>query len=411
MKMIQNDYNKNYPLNESARYMKLVIFLLSFFALFIISGCSTVDIKSTDIIDVTQVHDDIPEAELLDVGIRIFDPGLDNIDQLEDDELVFPEIRIAETSYFPYLLMEALQSSSAWGAVRVVPAKHDSVDVLVKGHIVRSDGEHMVVNIKVSDSSGRQWFSQSYSHKTSRYAYDQKGLYKNDPFQNIYHLIANDLIKYRQQLSSEQLISLRAISELKFARSFAPQVFSAHLNQDETGIYQINRLPAENDPMLEKVRTIRDRDYLFIDTLQAYYGNYAKEMKSPYLQWRRESYNEVLAMRNMTKRARNQKMAGAAALIAGILGAGNANGSVRAASVIAVSGGAYVIKAGFDRESEAQIHLDALQELGDSLEASIESHIIELEDRTVTLTGTVENQYQQWRDILKEIYQVNTGTE
>jgi hypothetical protein len=374
-----------------------------------VAGCSSVDVKKTEIVSVTQAENEIPEAELLDVGISIFDPGLENIDQLDEDELVFPEIRIAETSYFPYLLMEALQSSAAWGAVRVVPLGHDSVDVVIKGNIVRSDGEHMIVNINVIDSSGRQWFSKSYSHKASRYAYDKKIQHRSDPFQNIYHLIANDLNQYRQKLTPEQLITLRSISELRFAKSFAPQIFSAHLNQDKSGHFQVNRLPAENDPMLARIRQIRDRNHIFIDTLQAYYDNYAKEMKSPYLQWRRESYNEVLAMRNMKQRATNQKLAGAVAIIAGILGAGNADASVRAASIVAVTGGGYVLKAGFERDSEAQIHIDALQELGDSLEASIESHIIELEDRTVTLTGTVENQYQQWRDILQEIYQVDNG--
>jgi hypothetical protein len=111
----------------------------------------------------------------------------------------------------------------------------------------------------------------------------------------------------------------------------------------------------------------------------------------------------------MKSKARNQKLMGAAAILAGILGAGNGDAVVRAASAIGVAGGAYVLKAGYESSADAQIHIDALQELGDSLEASIESHVIELEDRTVTLTGTVENQYQQWREILKELYQLDVG--
>ena len=103
-------------------------------------------------------------------------------------------------------------------------------------------------------------------------------------------------------------------------------------------------------------------------------------------------------------------MIGAAAIVAGIFGAGNSDGSVRAASAIGMTGGVYLLKAGYDREAEAHIHIDALQELGDSLEASIESHVIELEDRTITLTGTVENQYKQWRNILKDIYQLDVSS-
>ncbi|MEJ2419824.1 MAG: hypothetical protein P8Y45_23450 [Exilibacterium sp.] len=55
------------------------------------------------------------------------------------------------------------------------------------------------------------------------------------------------------------------------------------------------------------------------------------------------------------------------------------------------------------------MHVEALQELGDSLEASIEPQVIELEDRTITLSGSVENQYDQWRDILRDIYKLDTG--
>lgn len=372
-------------------------------------GCSSVDVKHTAVVAVTQEDVDIPEQELLDVGILIFTPGLENIDQLDDDELVFPEIRLAEANFFPYLLMESVQSSSAWGAVRVVPAGHNSVEVLVAGHIIKSDGELMVLKIDVVDATGRAWFSKEYSQKASKYSYDKNMSRRNDPFQNIYNRIANDLNNYRNSLSSSQKVAIRQVSEMKFAQLFAPKVFADHVSQAADGRLAVNRLPADNDPMMLRIRQVRERDHIFIDTLQEYYDGYAKEMKDPYIQWRRESYNEVMSLRSMKSKASKQKLMGAAAILAGILGAGNGDSVVRAASAIGVAGGAYVLKAGYESDADAQIHIDALQELGDSLEASIESHIIELEDRTVTLTGTVENQYQQWREILREIYQLDVG--
>jgi len=378
------------------------------FLVFLFSGCSSVDVKSAAVVDVTHEPADIPEHELLDVGIRVFTPGLDNIDQLDEDELVFPEIRIAEANFFPYLLMESVQSSAAWGAVRVVPMSHQAVEVLVTGHIVKSDGELMILNIDVIDATGRHWFNKEYLQKASKYSYDKKAQKHSDPFQNIYNRIANDLNDYRKKLSSGQKITLRQVSEMKFAQSFAPQIFADHISTSDQGLLAVNRLPAENDPMMLRIRQVRERDHIFIDTLQEHYDGYVKEMKEPYIQWRRESYNEVMSLRSMKSKARNQKLMGAAAILAGILGAGNGSASVRAASAIGVAAGAYVLKAGYERDADAQIHIDALQELGDSLEASIESHVIELEDRTVTLTGTVENQYQQWREILKDIYLIDT---
>ena len=44
------------------------------------------------------------------------------------------------------------------------------------------------------------------------------------------------------------------------------------------------------------------------------------------------------------------------------------------------------------------------EELGQSLDAEITPRVIEREDRTVRLTGNVEDQYDQWRELLADIY-------
>ena len=75
----------------------------------------------------------------------------------------------------------------------------------------------------------------------------------------------------------------------------------------------------------------------------------------------------------------------------------------------AIGAGAYVIKSGFDKLAEAKMHLESLQELGESLENEVAPRVIDLEDRTITLTGTVEEQYAQWREILAGIYAAETG--
>lgn len=43
--------------------------------------------------------------------------------------------------------------------------------------------------------------------------------------------------------------------------------------------------------------------------------------------------------------------------------------------------------------------------MGASLESMIAPQVIALEDRTVTLTGTVQTQYGQWREMLHQIYE------
>ena len=373
-----------------------------------LAGCSSHVVRTTAHEPVIQETGEIAEDLLLDVGIMTFDAGLDHAADSED-VVVFPEIRKAESRFIAVHLMETLQTSAAWGAVRVIPNEQSAVDVTVSGVILQSDGESLVVDVTVRDATGRQWFQKEYRELASRYAYDPKRGERIEPFQGLYNKVANDILTYRRTLAEADVRNVRLVSELKFARSFSPDAFGEHLSQDKQGQLTIKRLPSENDPMLNRIRNIRERDYLFVDTLQDYYGTFVKEMEAPYQEWRRLSYREVMAVRDLKKEARNQTIAGVVAILGGIAAAGSDNGSARSAGTIAVAGGGYLIKGGFDKRAEAQIHVEALQELGDSLEADIEPQVIELEDRTITLSGSVENQYNQWRELLRDLYRLDTG--
>ena len=115
--------------------------------------------------------------------------------------------------------METLQTSAAWGAVRVVPLDHDSVDVLVTGEILRSDGELLTLNITVTDATGKHWYTKEYQHKASKYSYNERMQLPKEPFQNVYNKITNDLYLFQKTLQPNQLSKIRQISELKFAKS------------------------------------------------------------------------------------------------------------------------------------------------------------------------------------------------
>ncbi|MDH3637780.1 MAG: hypothetical protein OES09_04875 [Gammaproteobacteria bacterium] len=381
-------------------------------AFLILGGCATQpEIRSTDPTPVIQETAEIPEEYLLDVGVRIFDPGLENVDHSEKDNPVFPEVRKAESLYAAVALSDTLQSSAGWGSVRVIPDDPSPVDVLVDGKLIESNGERYAVEVTVRDVTGETWFTREYEQNASKYAYDRE--YRDaggarDVFQGVYNRIANDMLEYRRSLDESQIKLARTVSELKFAADFAPAVFASHL-VEERGRYQITRLPADGDPMIERIRQIRERDQMFFDTLQSYYGEFIGRMRAPYQDWRSESYHETLALREVRRDARNRTLLGVASVLAGILAAGSDSRVTRQAGNVAILGGAYMVRGGFDKRAESRIHIDTLKELGNSLSAEVAPQVIELEDRTVTLTGTVENQYAQWREILREIYRTETG--
>jgi hypothetical protein len=373
----------------------------------LISGCVNQTIKSTSVPPIQTAVGGVSEEQLLDVAVVVFDPGLDEYDE---DEQVYPEVRKAEARFMPMQLSQAMQESGAWGAVRVVPDDGEVTDLIVRGKILRSDGETLQLKITATDSRGEVWLDKKYTGEASRYAYDATTRTISDPFQAVYNTIANDLLKQQQELSLKQRADIRVVTELRFARSFSPDAFDGYLKQTRSGQYEIQRLPAQNDPMLERVRVIRERDHVYVDTLQAYYSSFDAQMAVPYQEWRKASYEEVLALEQLQAESTRNLILGGLAVIGGIAAATTGDSQTsRVAGQVAVLGGGLLVKSGLDKRNEAQIHVQALEELGASLEAEVTPQVIELEDRTVTLHGNVEEQYAQWRVLLADIYRAEIG--
>ena len=375
-----------------------------------LAGCNTHTVKTTSYISIVQDSQNVPEDLLLDVGVSVFDPGIDEIEK-RDEETTNHEIRVAESRYAPFLLAETLQRSANWGIVRLMPNNESPMDVIINGTILQSDGEAMQIRIAVTDSSGREWYTKVYSELISQFSYEPSQRQQADPFQVIYNKISNDLLEYRKRnLTNQQIVEVRTISELLFARRFSPEVFDSYLTTDRQGNLAITALPAETDPVLQRVRDIRERDFMFIDTVQDYYATYVRQMRLPYDTWRALSYDETIELRELRASANRRFVAGAAAVLGGLAAAtSGGNYATQTGGAIGVGAGAYLIKSGFDKRVEAKLHSDALEELGESLENEVAPRVFSLDDRTITLTGSVEEQYAQWKDVLADIYASEVG--
>jgi hypothetical protein len=373
----------------------------------LLSACVNQTIKSTSVPAVKTPGSAVTEEQLLDVAVVVFDPGLDDYDE---DEQVYPEVRKAEARFMPLQLSQAMQDSGAWGAVRVVPDDAEVNDLMVRGKILHSDGETLELEITATDARGNVWLDREYSGEASQYAYTGATRNANDPFQAVYNTIANDLLQQLEKLSPKERADIRVVTELRFARSFSPDAFDGYLKENRKGQFEIQRLPAEDDPMLARVRQIRERDNVYVDTLQTYYTTFETQMAVPYQDWRKASYDEVQALEQLQAESTRNLILGGLAVIGGIAAATTGDSQTsRVAGQVAVLGGGMLVKSGLDKRNEAQIHVQALEELGASLEAEVTPQVIDLEDRTVTLSGSVDEQYAQWRALLAEIYRAEMG--
>lgn len=371
-----------------------------------LTACVNQTIKSTSVPAVQTPATQVEEGLLLDASIAIFDPGLEEYDE---DAMVYPEVRKAEARYMPRLLSESMQDSGAWGAVRVVPNEKQISDLMIKGKILYSDGEKLALQIIATDSRNTEWLNKKYISHASRYAYTASSRNHHDPFLAVYNTIANDLLKALEELQVRDRENIRLVTELLFAQSFSPDAFRNHLEQNRTGRILVMRLPAEGDPMLERIRSIRDRDHLFVDTMQGHYEGFNDQMLDPYQEWRKLGYEEAVALQELKAESTRRLIAGGLAILAGIAAASSNDGSARSAGNVAILGGGFLLKSGLEKRNEAEIHVEALEELGLSLEAEITPQVIELDDRTVMLSGNVEDQYAQWRELLADIYRAEIG--
>lgn len=391
-----------------ARHHSIVTTAWSLMLVLFLNACASQTVKTTVQTPLQYPAQALVEELLLDVGVMPFDPGIENLSS--KDVTTLPEIRKAESLFLANQIASTVQSSGAWGAVRMIPARTTVIDVYVEGHILSSDGEELELQIRVSDTSGREWFERTYREVASRYAYSQNDNRRGDPFQGLYNRIANDMLQYAARLQPAELTELRTISELRFARDFVPDAYAAHISENRRGVLSIARLPASNDPLMMRIADLRERDYLFVDTLQDHYDTFSHFMDAPYAAWRSASYHEVISARQLRRQAWMQTAGGIAAVVAGIAAQTSDNRAVRTAGVAGIGAGGILVSSGLGKRAEAKMHVEALVELGASLEAELEPQVIKIEDRTITLTGNAEAQYEQWREILREIYLQERGT-
>ena len=373
---------------------------------FFIFSLSVVDAKTIQYekVGLDRAQIELPSEELLDIGILLFDPNIPE----EEDDFIFPEIRKAEARYMPFHLKKTLQDTGFWGGVWVLPEISEAIDLIVTGRIEVSDGLDISIRIGGWDITGKEWVNKVYSSTIAQSSYSKRRDLTQDPYQNVYNKIANDLVKIKQQFETEELERISEIGDIRFAAELIPNVYNEYLVKDKKNIYQAQRLPDDDDAIMQRVYNIQEREFLLLDTLNEYYAQLYENISQPYEDWRKLSREDMITYQELKKSARTRQLLGAAAL----LGAIASDGDSRASSTMrqmAIYGGMEAMRSGFGKASEAKIYKESMKELGTAFDSQAEPLIIELEGQTIRLTGNAQEKFLEWRKLLKQIYIDETG--
>jgi hypothetical protein len=329
------------------------------------------------------------EARALDIGVQVFTSQAGDDAVARTGAEIFSQIRKTETQYLPVALRSTLVESKQWGIVRVLPEADPSMDLYLEGRILASDGVNLTLHIRATDSTGRLWLDKVYTdvarvadYPDAAPALLDRGLtFGEDPFQDIYSAISNDLLAFQQSLTQEGLERIQNVSQLRYASDLSPEAFSRYLQEDEQGLLMVNRLPARNDPLLGNVADIQARNDVFIDTIDEYYEALYQDVKPIYDIWRQYSFEQVNAERDSIERARS----------------GNAN-----------TGSFEAISQNYNRYKWSKIFEQEFVALASGFVSETAPAVLELSRNVNGLTGPVEEQYAQWRVLLRGLFEIET---
>lgn len=322
------------------------------------------------------------EDSLLDVGLVIFDPGIPADAATHSKLGIFPEIRKSEAKFMPVVLRQVLLETGAWGVVRVLPEPLESSELLLTGTILHSDGLRLAVQIRVQDATGRFWLDKVYLDETVEADY-QVAVGK-DPYLDLYRQIANDMLGVQQQLDNRQLRAVRQVGNLRYAAALAPEVFADYLSQTAEGLYTLLRLPAEGDPMMLRVDRVRNQEYLFIDTVDEQYATLYEEMVPTYNLWRQYGREQAIYRKEYQQRVADRDSRGR-------------RGSFAAMEQV------------YNAYKWSKIHEQDLEELALGFNNEVAPTSMEVSGKVFRLNGTLDAQYTEWREILRQIFELETG--
>jgi hypothetical protein len=265
----------------------------------------------------------------------------------------------------------------------------------------------MQLTMEAVDAGGRKWLTKKYHQAAKEDQYTGTALGDREVYQFLYNKAANDLAAFRRNLTPEQIEEIRTVSRMEFAADLAPDAYGDYLATDRAGNQEVVRLPADDDPFLERIEMVRQRDGMFVDTLNQYYEGFYVNIWDAYESFRQYNRAELIALRKLEEEAFIRTVGGILMIAAGIALAQQPDFSA-ATGVLVVAGG-QVMMGGINLSEQKNIHAEAIQELSDSFGNDLVSTVVELEGKQYELTGTVEQQYDQWRGLLQQIYLEETG--
>jgi hypothetical protein len=266
------------------------------------------------------------------------------------------------------------EGTGRWGVVRLYPQPSLIPQLMLDLVVLQSDGRQLRVHATLTGVHGDTLLSETYLEYAS--SDDVLTVGSEAPFTDLFHRIHND-VATKVALMPESEDYLRQLSFLRYAQQLAPDAFEDYLSHDGVS-WQLRRAPAEQDPMYQRIAKLREYELLFVDTIDEQLTSALREIDTAYRLWLRASKEQLDWLEKRRARGVNAE------------GFTDDSAFARHQAVYA----AY---------RSLKIHEQELFELVLDLESESRSTALAVEETVVTLEGTLEQQYREWREALAKI--------
>lgn len=382
----------------------------------------TMDVEQEEEFFKTKMN--IPDLRL---AIPVLDPGIPESTQVQQEEGIWPELRKAEAVRSAFKLKQWMHRYNQFDSIVIAADTSVSADIYLIGRIVESDSETMRIAYKVVDARGVAWTEErTKKHRVELGWHERYGNTNRDPFDPLYNEIAEDVyeeLKDRGKAHVEQLESnekagpekaryselqlITTTRDLAFARFVSPE-YHDYLELQGSQ-YKVQYAPDDESESWRRIQTIMYREDEFAQVIEDHYEGFRDQIEDDYGKWQKDTFPVARDVR-LAKRGRTWKAIVGVALVAASVAAaedGSAKRGDRSAENAAAAGvlGGGALIAGAFRDN--QLHKRAVEEINElsrSLHNSIRPTRIDLNGKIVTLTGTVLDQFGQWRSMLADIY-------
>ncbi|MXZ44711.1 MAG: hypothetical protein F4Z01_07040 [Gammaproteobacteria bacterium] len=382
----------------------------------------TLDLENEEEFFKTRMH--IPKLRL---AIPVLDPGIPESTQLQEEKGIWPELRKAEAVRCAFKLKQWMHRYNQFNSIIVGADSSISADIYLIGRIVESDSETMRIAYQVVDARGVAWTEErTKRHRVEIGWHERYGSTDRDPFDPLYNKIAEDVyeeLKDRGKAHVEQLEHNEQVgperarySELQLITTTRDLAFASFLSPEyndfltiEGSVYKIQYVPDEESDSWRRIQTIMHREDEFAQVIEDYYEGFRDQIENDYTKWQTDTFPVARDVR-LSKRGRTIKALAGAALVVGSVAAAE-DGAAKegdrsaenAAAAGVLAGGALIAGAFRDNHLHKQA-VEELSELSRSLHNSLRPTRIDLNGKVITLTGTVQEQFGQWRSMLADIY-------